>query len=223
MKKLFLTLLLGIFTLLQTPAILSAQNFEGIIYYEIPEMTKQGMGNMPYMVKDNKVRMEFGEGNQKGALLLLPEESQMTFILDAMQGYMTMDLDEQYQKTDDSGQTPEVTKTGVTKTIAGKTCEVWNIKTEENTVEACLAKGMGSFMMPKTPMARSNSPKWAQELMEGNSMPLEVIEIKNGKKTVQMRATKIEEKSLSADLFEIPKGYNNMSGMMKQMMNRNRQ
>jgi hypothetical protein len=82
---------------------------------------------------------------------------------------------------------------------------------------------MGSFMMPKTPMARSNSPKWAQELMEGNSMPLEVIEIKNGKKTVQMRATKIEEKSLSADLFEIPKGYNNMSGMMKQMMNRNRQ
>lgn len=214
-------LLLGITLLWMLPLLATAQNFEGIIYYQIPEMEQQGMSEMPYMIKENKVRMEFGTGMQKGALLLLPDESKMTFIIDSMQGFITMDMDKQYDESKEPEEMPEITQTGQTKMIAGKSCEVWKIQTDDSLVEACMAKGMGNFMMPQSPMARSNTPQWAQKIMDGGAMPLEVIEIKGDKQTVQMRATKIEEKALSADLFVIPKGYNDMSAMMQQMRNRN--
>ena len=198
----------------------NAQDFEGVIYYEIPEMTKQGMGEMPYMIKGSKIRMEFGEGMQKGALLFMPDESKMAYILDAMKGFMMMDLKNQFTEKSTTDKT-SVEQTGTMKTIAGKQCEVWTITTEDNVVEACMAKGLGTFMMPQNPMAQANTPNWARELIEGGAMPLEVVQIEDDKQSVQMRATKIEERSLSAGLFEIPSGYNDMSGMMKQMMNRN--
>lgn len=197
------------------PSLLTAQNFEGIIYYEIPQMTQQGMDEMPYMIKDSKARMEFGQGQQKGAMILLPEQSKMVIIIEAMKGYMSMNTDEDQHEMDDYSE-GDAHKTGETKTIANRQCEVWRIESPESTVEACMAKGLGTFMMPKSPMGNDNAPAWAKELMEG-SMPLEVVEIENGNRSLRMRATKIEEKTLSPDLFEIPEGYNDMSGMMQQM------
>lgn len=196
----------------------SAQDFEGVIHYEIPEMTKQGMGQMPYMVKDGNVRMEFGKGSQGGAMIFMPEQNRMAVIMEAMKGYMTMELDD----PDTVGEIDESTqmeKTGDSKTIAGKSCEIWEVSDAETNYLLCVAKGMGNFMMPRNPMVKSNTPQWAKEAMAGGFMPLEVIDVSGGKSELKMRATKIEEKSLSASLFEIPEGYNDMSSMMKQMMN----
>jgi hypothetical protein len=199
---------------------LQAQDFEGVIYYEIPEMKNQGMGEMPYMIKDSRARIEFGEGKEKGAMLFLSDESKVVFLMDAMKGYMTIDLDETAEMNE-SVETSEITKTGETKTIAGKNCEVWRITSEEDEVEACMAQGLGKFMMPRSPMAQKNTPEWVKEVMEEGTMPLEVVEIGDNENNLQMRATRIEEKSLESSLFEIPKGYKDMSSMMKQMMNQN--
>jgi len=198
----------------------SAQNFEGVIYYEIPEMTAQGMGEMPYMVKGDRVRMEFGEGAQGGALIYMPDSNQMAFILEAMKGYMTLDVDDPKTSAQNSEENTQMEKTGDTKTIAGRTCEVWQATYETNTYQMCVAKGLGNFMMPKNPMAQSNTPQWAKEAMADGFMPLEVVEISGSSNSTKMRATRIEEKSLSDDLFQVPEGYNDMSSMMKQMMNR---
>lgn len=198
---------------------LSAQSFEGVIYYEIPEMSAQGMGEMPYMVKGNRVRMEFGQGSQGGALIFMPEENQLAFILEAMKGYMTLDTEDYGADSGSSETNTNMENTGDTKTIAGKSCEVWQVSDQQNTYQLCVARGMGNFMMPENPMARSQTPMWAKEAMEGGFMPLEVVEITGGTNSVKMRATRIEEKSLSDDLFMIPDGYNDMSSMMKQMMN----
>lgn len=199
---------------------LQAQDFEGVVYFEIPEMKSQGMGEMPYMIKGNKARIEFGNGQEKGAMLFMPEESKIVFLMDAMKGYMTMDLNETAEMNE-SEEAPDITKTGETKTIAGKNCEVWRITTEEDEVEACMAQGLGKFMMPRSPMAQKNTPEWVKEVMEEGTMPLEVVEIGNNGNSMQMRATRIEEKSLESSLFEIPEGYKDMSSMMKQMMNQN--
>lgn len=199
-----------------------AQDFEGTIYYEVSELKKEGMGEMPYMIKDSKIRMEFGEGDQKGAMLFLPEESRMVVIVDAMKGFMSMDLDENPNMDNQSDEEiPDMTKTGEMKTIAGKSCEVWESTSEEEIYEVCIARGLGNFMMPENPMGNSNTPAWAEELKNGGFMPLEVVEVKNGQKTTQMKATRIEEGSLDASLFEIPQGYNDMSSMMQQMNSRN--
>lgn len=224
MRNYITLLFLSITIFFCLPASSMGQEFEGTINFEVSDLTKQGMGEMPYMVKGNKARMEFGQGQQKAAMLFLPEESRMVIIMDSMKGYMSMDtedakeIDEKSMK--DMSET-EAEKTGETKTIAGKECEVWRIESPEDTIEACMAKGMGNFMMPQSPMAQNNTPQWAKELMDQGAMPLEVIQFNNGNEVVQMRATSIKEESLSDDLFEIPEGYSDMSGMMQQMQNRN--
>lgn len=218
-RNLFSTILLGAYFILGFQSLTAAQNFEGVIYYQVPEMAKQGMGEMPYMIKGGKARMEFGQGAQKGAMVLMPEESKIVLIMDAVKGYMSMDYNDD-SNADGSSEFDDatVTKTGETKTIAGRSCEVWKIKSKEDNVEACMAKDLGTFMVPQNPMSRKNTPAWAQEIMDGKAMPLEVLEINgDGSKTMQMKATRIEEKSLSPDLFKIPDGYNDMSAMMKQM------
>lgn len=194
-----------------------AQSFEGTIYYEIPEMTQQGMGQMPYMVKGNKVRMEFNRGQQKGVMLFMPEQSKMVILIDQMNGYMTMDTENSDEIN--KGKDGNATQTGKTKKIAGRNCEVWKIESNGKTMEICMAEDMGSFMMPKSPMNKGNQPDWAKKLMADGAMPLEVVEITNEGKSTRMKAVKIEEKSLSADLFEIPDGYKDMSGMMNPKQN----
>lgn len=224
MKKLSsIVLALSIICFIGMPTTATAQDFEGIIYFEMADLAKQGMGEMPYMVKGNKGRMEINHQGQKNAMLMLPGESKMVMIIEQMNGYIEMDLNntERANTEKDKASEPDMTNTGQTKTIAGKTCEVWRMESEDGTFETCMAKGLGTFMMPQNQMQRRNAPAWAQKFAEEGSMPLEIVEIKNGDRTVQMKATKIVEKSLSDDLFKVPEGYRDMSGMMKGMQNRN--
>lgn len=214
-KKLFFLLIFGMSTLGM------AQDFEGVIYYEIPEMASQGIAEMPYMVKGSKVRMEFGSGAQGGAMIFMPEENKMALIMEAMKGYMTMELEET-ASDDESEEMTDMKKTGETKSVAGTSCEVWIVNDAENSFQLCVAQGMGTFMMPRNPMMQANTPQWAKDAMAEGFMPLEIIDVTNGKEDIKMIATKIEEKSLSSALFEIPEGYNDMTGMMKQMMNKSK-
>lgn len=212
--------MLGVFILSGTALHVAAQDFEGIIYYEMPEMEQNGIGNLAYMIKDSKIRVEFGEGVQKNAMLLLPEKSKMVIIMAQMKAYMTMDQSPD-KRTNESEQDFTLEKTGNIKTIASHSCEVWIMTQEENRFELCMAKGLGRFMMPESPMASSrNVPQWAKEAMSEGVMPLEVVMISGDQPKIQMKATRIEKKALDSSLFEIPAGYRDMSSMMKQMMNR---
>lgn len=205
--------LLGV--LLFTGIDIQAQNFEGVIHYEVEDMKAAGMGEMVYMIKDNKARMEYGQGAQQGAVLFFPEKKQMAIIISQMKGYMLMDTDDLDETTNEE----RATATGETKTIAGHTCEVWTISSAEEDYEACIARGMGNFIMPNP---QQNTPKWAQALMEEGFMPLEVVTINEGEQKVEMKATNIEEKQLDTSLFSIPEGYKDMTSMMNQMYNQQR-
>ena len=212
---------LGLFVITSLSSTAQAQDFEGVIHYEVMGISQQQTNSMPYMIKGNKGRIEMNtNGKMQAAMLFFPEESRRVIIMEAMNGYMEMPQ----QKSDDSSNNQSKMKaslTGETKTIAGRECEVLRTETPNNVIEACMAKGMGSFMMPQDPMGKSEAPAWAKELFSQNAMPLEVVEIQNGNRTVQMKATKIEEKTLSDDLFTIPDGYRDMSGMMKKMQRGN--
>lgn len=200
----------------------SAQNFEGVIHYQFDKMEQQNMGDIEYMIKNDKIRMQFGMGAQSGAMLYDSNDTKMTFIMDKMKSYMSMDMDKMSKESnyDSKWDKSEVEKTGQTKEIAGYPCEIWKISNEKGeNLTMCMADGLGTFMTPGNPMARKQAPDWAKEIVAEGFMPLEVIEESGGSETVQMRATKIEEKSLSDSLFEIPEGYRDMSSMMKQMMN----
>lgn len=187
-------------------------------------MINQGMGEMPYMIKGSKARIEFGQGNQKSAMLFLPDESKIVMIIEAMKSYMSIDYNDEINTDRSTDDKTTVTKTGETKTIAGRSCEVWHITSDEDNVEVCMAKNLGNFMIPQNPMSRRKTPAWAQEIIDDKAMPLEVLEInKDGSRKVQMKATRIEEKTLASHLFVIPEGYKDISAMMKQMQNQGNQ
>lgn len=218
--KYAITLLLGFFIVICTSGISQGQDFEGVIYYEVSGMGQQQVNSMPYMIKGNKARIEMNQGNMKAAMLLFPEESKMVILMESMNSYMEMS-NEGTNVNSDVPSDASISMTGETKTIAGRECEILRTETAENVVEACMAKGLGPFIMPQNPMSKGNAPAWAQELQSQNAMPLEVVQIQNGNRSLQMRATKIERKSLSDDLFTIPDGYRDMSGMMKKMQQGN--
>lgn len=221
MKKLSTVITLCLFVLIYLPVSTVAQDFEGVVHYEISDVEFDGGAQeMPYMVKGNKARAEFGQGQQKGAMIIMPDESKMVVLVDAMKGYMTMDFDQSEEDMEEQYDETEVTKTGETKQIAGRECEVWRTHSQDNTIETCMAKGMGTFMMPKNPGGQDNTPEWVKEFIDEGAMPLEVVEVDNGDRTLQMKAVKIEEKSLSSDLFEIPDGYRDVTSMMERMKNR---
>lgn len=202
---------------------LHAQDFEGVIYYNILELEQQGVSEMPYMIKDSKVRMEMGDGTQQGAMLFIPDEEKMVIIIEEMRGFMAIDLNESESDYSDKYENSEMTKTGNIKTIAETDCEVWSVTSDESDYEICMAEGMGTFMTPENPLGKQNAPAWAKEIMKNGLMPLEVIELReNGSEVLQMVASRIEKKKLDAALFEIPEGYRDMSGMMQQMMKQNR-
>lgn len=199
----------------------NAQSFEGTIRYSMQEMETGEMAEMLYMIKDSKTRIEFGEGQQKGVMLLLPEESKSVVLINQMKGYITMDQD-LFETPRNQNTDFKLDKTGETKSIAGHSCEVWIIENEEETFNVCMAKDLGSFMMPENPMGNSrNIPNWAKEAIAEGVMPLEVVRTSDDQENIQMQATSISRKSLDSSLFEIPADYKDMSGMLKQMMKGN--
>lgn len=198
-----------------------AQGFEGVIHYQFDRLEQQNMGDIEYMIKNDRVRMQFGEGAQSGAMIFLPGKSKIMFVMDQMKSYMSMDMDKETDNDSYSDKWKESTleKTGQNKTIAGHSCEIWKVSnTDGDKLTMCMADDLGTFMSPGNPMAKRSAPAWAKEIVAEGYMPLEVIEESGDEKTVKMKATKIEEKSLSDDLFTVPEGYNDMSSMMKQMM-----
>lgn len=201
-----------------------AQSFEGVIHYQFPGTAGEGPTEIAYMIKDSKVRMQFNQQGQSGAMLYLPSESEMVIIIDQMKSYMKMDMDKQAgKKYDGKWSGSQMQKTGQTKTLAGHSCEVWVVENSSgDQLQMCMAEGLGTFMSPGNPMARQQAPAWARKIVKEGYMPLEVIQQENGKKTIQMKVTKIESRPLDAALFTIPEGYRDMSAMMQQMQNRQR-
>ncbi|MGM0547239.1 MAG: DUF4412 domain-containing protein [Bacteroidota bacterium] len=220
MRKRWSIFLIALFMMGFSSNTATAQDFEGIIHFELADMTQQGMGEVPYMVKGNKGRMEISHQGQKSAMIMLPDESKIVMVIEQMQGFIEMDTNEEGEQTEDIDDS-DLNKTGETKTIAGRKCEVWEMNSEDGTFEVCMAKGLGTFMMPQTEMQQQQAPDWAKQFWEDGAMPLEIVEVENGNQSVKMKATKIEEKSLSDDLFEVPDDYRDMSGMMQGMQNQN--
>lgn len=216
-KKLAL-LLLPIFLLFASTQV-KAQGFEGIIYFEVSGISNEGMTEMPYMIKDSKARITVNNAAQSASMLFLPEQSKLVIIMDQMKSYMAIDYEKNLAKNAEEQAEVEVSKTGETKTIAGRTCEVWMMKSTDGTYKTCINDELGAFIMPQSSTFHRNSPSWARKISGG--MPLEVLQIsEDGKESLVMRATRIEEKALDPALFEVPEGYRDMSSAMKGMMNR---
>lgn len=194
-----------------------AQSFEGEVDYKITGKTGQNM-DLAYMMKGDHIRQVINMDGRDMVVLMDATKHTMTMVMPQQQAYMTMDMNHMAQRMGNQSATdvPKITATGKTETIAGHKCEHYMIaRTDEDSVDVCVAKGMGYYMSGGAMQARTgmgampsgaNMAEWKKVFKDG-FFPLKVT-TSNG--SMSMEATKVEPKSLPDNLFAPPAGYKEM-------------
>jgi hypothetical protein len=107
---------------------------------------------------------------------------------------------------------PKVTKTGKTDTVAGYSCEIWDIQNTEpgdkSKADVCVAQqGVSWFHFPMTGAPAEYAA--LGELVDGSHFPLRAVATGKDGVTEQGRVevTKIDKKPLDANLFIPPPAY----------------
>ena len=200
------------------PVSASAQaNFEGVIAYDV---SMSGMSiQITQMVKGTMIRQEMQGPMGEMVNLTDTEQMVMTTLVPAQKMYMRMDLKAMTEQMGQAAGTeqpkPEdFEATGEKETIAGHTCEHYSYSQESMKLDLCIAQGLGFVPLMSAGMNQgtdaANVAEWKKRFPEG-FLPLEMT-VEGEGNTMTMRATTVEEKSLSADLFKVPEGYTAMPG-----------
>lgn len=185
-------------------------------------------------VKEGKVRVEIPEEmaaskgvGGKGYAVLNAPEKKLFIVIDDKKQVVLFDLDKageqlkafgggmdpaargaRDRKEPTSEPPPKVTKTGLKDTVAGYTCELWDVVSQDgDKLRACVAnEGASWFRLPLTGIPTEHA--WALELLDGKHFPLSGIAYdKSGAEKGRVEVTKIDKKTLAANVFEIPPGY----------------
>ena len=186
-----------------TPALAGAQAFEGVV---TAKMHGAESGREPvevqYFVREHVVRTEMelrGRGGASHSAVILDSASKTMYVLmPARRAYMTMPM----QPAGGEQRRPEIVKTGKKETVAGYECEHWLVKDPSGDIDACVASGLGTFMM-----SGARESGWSGSLREQKGFPLKVG--RAGGPAI-MEVTKIERKRLDPALFAPPADYQKM-------------
>ncbi len=102
---------------------------------------------------------------------------------------------------------PKVTKTGRNDTVAGYSCEEWDVVDKDSKAEICVAhEGVTWFSLPITGIPTEHA--WAAELLDGKHFPLRFIGYdKTGAEEGRVEVTHIDKKPQDDTLFQVPPGY----------------
>ncbi len=207
MKKLFLTLLFAITGML----IASAQSFEGVI--EFKKQTSTDTVNYVYYVKGDKVRLdEIGSKSKK---------VEGSFIIDLKTNSIVSLSHERKLYIEQAPGTPatitgksEVKKTGNVKTILGTKCNEYVVKNPDEKVQVTYWMGSGKydflFKLLKVLNRKDKSSMYLQQLTDADGMfPYlsSQVNLETGKEEIKMEATKIQKKTVDANMFAMPKDY----------------
>jgi hypothetical protein len=206
MKKLIfssLFILAGIFV--------SAQSFEGTI--EFKKKTTTDTVNYIYYVKGDKVRLdEIGAKSKK---------VEGSFLIDLATNKMLSLSHERKLYIEQAPGTPatvtgkcDVKKTGNTKKILGQNCNEYVVKNPDEKVQVTywLAAGKYDFFskLLKILNRKDKSAVYFQQLtgVEGMFPFLSSqINLETNAEEVKMEVTKVDKKTIGADMFEVPKDY----------------
>lgn len=176
-----------------------------------------------YLLKGEKMRMEVQQPNK---MVLISDEEDMIMLMPENKQYMTFPKDqlERMQQMIGSGQTSgteelidedmELQKTGETKEVLGRDCELWVYEDEDKKVETWVTSGFRNFMGFTSPLEGGNADAWTGLFGNPDLFPMEMTQWdKDGNEMSKFRITRMEEKSLSNDLFTPPSDYGKMNIM----------
>jgi hypothetical protein len=181
------------------------------------------------MVKAGKLRVDVPEGlakgvagnplGDKGYAIFDSGAKKLTIVSDAKKEAILMDLNNSGKAL--SGLTPgapghpgapatpsKITKTGKTDTVAGYSCEYWDVTSDHKEGTVCMGSdGPSWFTLPTTGIPAAQA--WMGDLLDGKHFPLRFIGYAKDGTTEENRIeiTKIDKKSIDDSSFQVPAGY----------------
>jgi hypothetical protein len=190
--------------------------FEGSITYEAA-MAGMNM-QVTQLVKGAMVRQEMQGPMGEVVNIVDTKSSTMTTLMPAQKMYMRIDMNAMMQQAQhaahDQPKPADFKPTGEKETIAGHACEHFAFSQEGNTIDMCIAQGLG--FVPFMSMGTAGMPngpdadEWKQRFPNG-FVPLAMSVTAQGQ-TMTMRASAVEKKTVDAKLFEVPAGFTQMPG-----------
>ena len=208
MKKSLLVLVAAIF--LGTGSLFALGSFEGVVDYQMT-MSDGKTIDVEYMIKGQKFRSNMEhEGMQMSTIMDLGTKKMIT-LMHKQKMYMTHTLDKAMTEASKHAPKGKFYKASGSKELMGYSCDHWVYESEHGKTDMWLAKGIGTFMgMGSGKPGSTNGDEWVKAIKGKGLFPLEIDSTGQNGKTMTMVVTKLEKKSLSADLFEVPAGYKKM-------------
>lgn len=189
------------------------ENFEGVVKFKVESDGDSQTIN--YMVKDGNFKMDV-PGEASGSVIM--KDGKMLVLMPEQKMYMETPLNfsDRFEKEMDEKEiNPDNIddyKTGKTKEILGHEAEQYVYSDDNNEVEVWVAKDLGTLSFFSNPMQKKS--EWQERLDALNYFPLLMVaKDKKGKEVTRFEVVELEEKSLSADLFEAPSDYRKMDMM----------
>ena len=193
--------LVALIVLLLSPALASAETFEGVVNARIGSGEGARVVEATYQMRDGKLRMETrSAGTTEGSrsvVIMDPVAKTNYVLMPASKMYMLMPLNP--AAVAGEGPAPEIVKTGRKEKIAGYECEHLLIKDKTGDFDAWVATALSAFAG-----AMGRDGGWSSALSHQQGFPLKVMRV--GGATI-MEVTKIEAKKLDPALFVVPPDY----------------
>lgn len=192
------------------------ETFQGVITYQL-NADGRAM-TLRHMSRDARIRQEIeGLGMPGPVVVLVDLDANLAqMVMESMGMYMEIDLNQAAEMAGVSGPdatAPKVQKLGTSAVVAGIRCEDYRLGED---VEACIASGMGWFVMPRGQGRGARGIGGVdfsafRDAFKDGMLPLRVKLVRNGNWEEIMVATAVERKPLEAGLFTLPPGLRKMN------------
>jgi hypothetical protein len=200
---------------------LTAQ-FEGTVVMNISPGAKHP-SEMTFYIKNNQLASSVlvANGPMNGQTLRmlydLPNGKVSMLIPMAMGGAKGMKMDVDLRAQANAQHTTEVKQLHTSQTIAGRHCDDLQVVVDgKPNTKICVSNELGSFAMANmSPAGRgASAPDWVAAFGGRPMFPLQVTGA-DGK--VTMEVTAVHAETVHPEMFTVPDGYMDMSGMMNGM------
>jgi hypothetical protein len=199
---------------------LTAQ-FEGTVTMSLPGGKQPS--EMTFYAKNNQLAssMLIASGQMSGQTMRMiydiPGGKVAVFVPMAMGNAKGVRMDVDLHAPGGKQHAIEVKPLGTSQTIAGRHCDDIQILEDGNaTIKACISGELGPFAMANMSAAGrgASAPDWAGAFGRRPMFPLKVTGA-DGK--VIMEATVVHSETVRPEVFAVPEGYMDMSGMSGMM------
>jgi len=193
----------------------SGGDFEGEITMRIE---RQGgpPSEMIFATAGGRVRVDLTSPDGKHSRALIGPDGKAILVMDKERAWQEMDLSKAGAAVSgaDPNGNPAVNRTGKHETVAGRDCEIWDIKhADGKRTESCITEGLAAFdfgaLLPGAALLRpAGAVATTEEARQKKLFPLRSIEFdESGKELSRVIVIRIADMKLEPAKFDVPAKY----------------